>query len=334
MIEVQNLSKTYGDLTALQDVSFKIEAGEIVGLLGPNGAGKTTTIKTLTGYLQPGGGQVRIDNLDVLTHTHQVQQRIGYLPESAPLYPELSVQHYLRMIADLREIPSAEQVDHISEAVYATGLIDYLNRPIRVLSKGYRQRVGLAQAILHRPKLLILDEPTIGLDPTQIVEIRHLIKRLSENSTILFSTHILSEVEALCDRVIILLNGKVRADARLSELSATANAILVLQKNVSGLEKTLKSTQSIQDIESLRSADGYPAYHIFGKAQADLCPLIYDLARQHDWPLRELRRDAQTLESVFNQLATDLSEAEEIDEVEALGTAENDELQIANDHQN
>ena len=304
MIHVENLSKSYGDVEALREVSFDIEAGEIVGLLGPNGAGKTTLIKTLTGYLQPGGGQVSIDGLDVLTQTRQIQARIGYLPENAPLYPELSVQAYLKMMADLRKIPAAKQRDRISEAVYATGLIDYLTRPIGHLSKGFRQRVGLAQAILHQPKLLILDEPTVGLDPTQIVEIRSLIRRLAQHSTILFSTHILPEVEALCDRVIILMNGELRADARLSELAATTNAILVLQESVSGLENAITGIDGVHEMEATRSLDGYPAFRIIGRTESDICPAIYDLARTQNWPLRELRRDVQTLETVFNDLAT------------------------------
>jgi ABC-2 type transport system ATP-binding protein len=304
MIHVENLTKFYGDVQALDGVSFDIDAGEIVGLLGPNGAGKTTVMKTLTGYLQPGGGIVRIDGLDILTHAREIQARIGYLPENAPLYPELSVQAYLRMMADLRLIPLEEQTACISEAVYATGLVDHLTRPISQLSKGYRQRVGLAQAILHKPKLLILDEPTVGLDPTQIIEIRRLIRRLARNSTILFSTHILPEVEALCDRVIILLNGRVRADSRLSELAATNNAILVLQQGLPEVEKELRALEGVGDLEPTKSTDGYPAYRILGQSETDICPAIYDLARQKDWPLRELRRDVQTLETVFNQLAT------------------------------
>ena len=174
MIEVSDLKKSYGAVEALRGVSFAIAPGQIVGLLGPNGAGKTTIIKILTGYLQPDAGTVVVDGLDVMTHTREVQGRIGYLPENAPLYPELSVQGYLKMMADLRQIPAEEQRARISEAVYATGLVDQLARPIGQLSKGFRQRVGLAQAILHKPKLLILDEPTVGLDPTQIVEIRRL----------------------------------------------------------------------------------------------------------------------------------------------------------------
>lgn len=304
MIQVSNLSKWYGPLQALRDVSFQVDEGEIVGLLGPNGAGKTTTIKILTGYLHPDEGTVLIGGMDVLTHTREVQAIIGYLPENAPLYPELSVQGYLRMVAELRQIPPDEQLERIAEAVYAVGLEDHLTRPIGQLSKGYRQRVGLAQAILHRPKLLILDEPTLGLDPTQVLEVRRLIRRLAQGSTILFSTHILSEVEALCDRVIILMNGEVRADARLSELASTPDAILVLESVPAGLEASLRSLPGVRALEPFRSADGYPAFRIRGNAPngASLCPAIYRLARQENWPLRELRRDVRTLETVFNQL--------------------------------
>jgi ABC-2 type transport system ATP-binding protein len=304
MIEATQLTKSYGDVQALRDVSFHVATGEIVGLLGPNGAGKTTVIKILTGYLQPDEGSVTIDGLDVLTHTLEVQARIGYLPENAPLYPELSMQKYLKMMADLRQIPPADQVARISEAIHATSMADYLTRPIGELSKGLRQRVGLAQAILHQPRLLILDEPTVGLDPTQIVEIRRLIKRLARHSTILFSTHILPEVEVLCDRVIILMNGQVRADARLSELEATSDAILVLQDKVKSVENMLRKIDGVKAVEAMTASDGYPAYRVIGKAQTDLCPTIYDLARQNAWPLRELRRDVRTLETVFNQLAT------------------------------
>lgn len=309
MIEVENLSKAYGDVQALDEVSFQVHAGEIVGLLGPNGAGKTTAIKIMTGYLQPDEGTVAIDGLDVLTHTREVQARIGYLPENAPLYPELSVQKYLLMMADLREIPQADRLMRLAEAVYATSLQEYLARPIGTLSKGLRQRVGLAQAILHQPKLLILDEPTVGLDPTQIVEIRRLIKRLSQHSTVLFSTHILSEVEAVCDRVLILMNGRVRADARLSELEATSDAIVVLQDRVKDIEAALRRVEGVRAVEPASTPDGYPAYRLQGAAKADLTPAVYALARERNWPLRELRRDVRTLETVFNQLATTEAEA-------------------------
>lgn len=303
MIEVTGLNKAYGHVQALKDVDFKIAEGEIIGLLGPNGAGKTTIIKILTGYLQPDSGQAIVDGLDVLEHPQEVQGRIGYLPENAPLYPELNVQNYLRMIAGLRQIPPAEEVAYISEAVYATGVADHLTRPIGQLSKGYRQRVGLAQAILHKPRLLILDEPTIGLDPTQIVEIRNLIQRLARHSTILFSTHILPEVEALCDRVIILLNGEVKVDSRLAELSQTNDAILVLDEATDGVVEALGELAGVATVEARPPANGHLTYHIRGTQEADLCPAIYQLAAQRHWPVRELRRDVQTLETVFNKLA-------------------------------
>ncbi len=305
MIDVTGLTKSYGPIRALEDVSFSIKSGEIVGLLGPNGAGKTTFIKTLTGYLQPDEGTILVDGLNVQEHTREVQSQIGYLPETAPLYPELSIQTYLQMIADLRLIPEAEQLPLISEAVYATGLEEHLTRPIGQLSKGFRQRVGLAQAILHKPKLLILDEPTIGLDPTQIVEIRNLIRRLSKHSTVLFSTHILTEVEALCDRAIILINGRVEADARLAELAATSDAVLVLQRPVPDAKALLRRLDQARDVSTIDTAGGYPALRVYGKPNTGdgLTPAIYELARRQDWPVRELRRDVRTLESVFNALA-------------------------------
>jgi len=304
MIQVSNLSKSYGAVRALEDVSFDISAGEIVGLLGPNGAGKTTIMKTLTGYLQPDEGVVEVDGLDVLTQRRDVQSRIGYLPETAPLYPELSVQSYLQLMADLREIPEDQQRSCISEAVHATNLEIHLTRPIGHLSKGFRQRVGLAQAILHRPKLLILDEPTIGLDPTQIVDIRRLIRRLAKHSTVLFSTHILSEVEALCNRVVIIMSGRVRADALLSELAGSADAFLVLRQELDDVADDLRGLDGVGAVESARSVDGWPAFRVRNANGADLCAAIYDLAVAKEWPVRELRRDVRTLESVFNELAT------------------------------
>lgn len=310
MIDVKNVTKSYGPIEALKGIGFDIAPGEIVGLLGPNGAGKTTTIKILTGSLQPDEGTVKVNGRDVLEHTREVQAEIGYLPETAPLYPELTVQGYLKMMADLRGIPEEDHRARISEAVYATGLAEHLVRPIGELSKGFRQRVGLAQAIIHKPRLLILDEPTIGLDPTQMVEVRRLIRRLAERSTVLLSTHILSEVEALCDRVIILISGRIRADAELAELASTSDAILVLTEEATGVDRALSDLPDVIDVE-LVETDGtmreshFPTYRIRGKdSSADLCPLIFDMARERDWPVRELRQDIRTLESVFNELAT------------------------------
>ena len=303
MITVTDLSKSYGSIQALQGVSFHVDAGEIIGLLGPNGAGKTTMMKILTGYLQPSGGTAQVDGLDVLTQALEVQQRIGYLPENAPLYPELTVQEYLKMVADLRQIPEAEQPARLSEAIRATGLEDHLTRPIGQLSKGFRQRVGLAQAIMHKPKVLILDEATIGLDPTQIVEVRNLIRSLAGNSTVLLSTHILSEVEAICDRVIILLNGEVRADARLADLEATTDVILVLEEGALDASADLQALEGVRSVERTPAPDGL-IYRVQTTDSADLRPAIYALARQEGWPLKELRRDLRTLETVFSELAS------------------------------
>jgi ABC-2 type transport system ATP-binding protein len=303
MIRVEELTKAYGPIQALRGVSFQVQAGEIVGLLGPNGAGKSTIIKILTGYLQPDEGIVEVDGLDVLTHRLEVQARIGYLPENTPLYPDMTVQAYLKMMADLRQVPPEKQTEYISEAVHATDIASFLNRPIGKLSKGMRQRVGLAQAILHKPRLLILDEPTIGLDPTQLVEIRQLIRRLAQHSTVLFSSHILPEVEAVCHRAIIIMNGQIKADARLADLAATQNAILTLQRPVEGFESAVRQVRGVKRAERLPSTDG-PSYRIYGESNADLCPALFAAAAQMGWPVRELRADTRTLESVFNELAT------------------------------
>ena len=302
MIHVHNITKSYGSIRALRGVSFDIQPGEIVGLLGPNGAGKSTAIKIITGFLHPDEGYVEIDGLNVLSDLHAVQAKIGYLSENTPLYPELSVQAYLGMIADLRAVASTDYTRLLSDAIYGTGLQAYLTRPIASLSKGLRQRLGLAQAILHKPEFFILDEPTVGLDPTQIVEIRALIKSLAQDSTILFSSHILSEVEAICDRVIIIINGEVKADQSLRELSASNNATLVLQRDSTDIAESLGALDGVTSIRPMRSLDDYPAYQIDGAA--DITPQIYALARERDWPLRELRRDTVTLEAFFNQLAT------------------------------
>lgn len=304
MIEVAELCKSYGEVEALRDVSFSVQAGEIIGLLGPNGAGKTTLMKILTGFLQPSGGSAMVNGLEVLENTEQVQRSIGYLPENAPLYPELSVQGYLRMIADLRAIPPAEQQRALSETIHAVGLEDRLTRPIGTLSKGYRQRVGLAQAILHQPALLILDEPTNGLDPTQIIEVRRLIRKLARRSTVLLSTHILSEVEASCDRAIILMAGEVKADAQLSALAATADAMVtVAADNDEMVLSTLATLAGVRNVAVVGHEQGRVRIRVHGGTDRDLCPDIYRLARDNDWLLHELRPEVRTLEAVFNDLA-------------------------------
>jgi ABC-2 type transport system ATP-binding protein len=303
MIEASGLSKDYGPTRALKDVSFRIAEHEIVGLLGPNGAGKTTLMKILTGFLQPSAGTAKIGGVDVVDDPLAVQTQIGYLPESAPLYPDMLVQEYLLMIADLRQIAEDRQGALISAAVRRTGLEEYLVRPIGELSKGYRQRVGLAQAILHQPRVLILDEPTSGLDPNQIVEIRRLIRKLAGSATVLLSTHILSEVELTCDRVLIIIDGALQTDARLEELRTAGGALVAVEATATGVEEALGAIAGVEKVTSIgRHGELYKDYRVAG-TNPDLCPAIFDLAKQRGWRIAELRADRRTLESIFRGLS-------------------------------
>ncbi len=228
-IAIEHLSKAYGRIRALSNISFEIAPGEVIGLLGPNGAGKTTLMKILTGYLEPDAGDVRIHGIDVLADPLAAQRRIGYLPESAPLYGEMLVQEYLEMMAAMRGVPAERRTARMRDVIRACGLADRVVQPIATLSKGYRQRVGIAQAIIHEPDILILDEPTTGLDPAQIAEIRDLIKQLAKKSTVLLSTHILSEVEMTCERVLVIMQGELRADAQLAELRSANAAVVAIE---------------------------------------------------------------------------------------------------------
>jgi len=306
-IEASELSKSYGPVQALDRVSFSVEKGEVIGLLGPNGAGKTTLMKILTGYLEPDEGSATLRGIDVVADPIQVQQRIGYLPESAPLYAEMTVQEYLLMMAELRDIPPDRRRSMLSDAIHATGLEEYLLRQIGKLSKGYRQRVGIAQAILHRPELLILDEPTSGLDPTQIVEIRDLIKRLAETATVMLSTHILSEVEMTCERVLVIMRGRLRADARLAELRAGNAAVVAIESGATGVREALKAVQGVVSVDPEASPDGggpngFKRWRVVGSAD-DLCPALFEALRSKSWKVAELRSDTRTLEAVFRELA-------------------------------
>ncbi len=310
-IEANHLSKRYGRTQALGDVSFTIGKGEVIGLLGPNGAGKTTLMKILTGYLEPDEGDAKIHGLDVIADPLATAARVGYLPESAPLYAEMLVQEYLDTMASLRGVGRSpgERKAAILEAAAATGLTDRLVQTIGTLSKGYRQRVGIAQAIVHRPDVLILDEPTTGLDPTQIAEIRALIKRLAEQSTVLLSTHILSEVEATCERVLVIMQGRLRADAKLAELRAVNAAVVAIEKDAAGVADWLGQLDGVATVAALDPADsteaaaGFTHWRVTSEGTADLCPLLFEALRGRPWKVGELRRDAKTLEHVFRDLA-------------------------------
>jgi len=302
-IEATDLSKSYGRVLALEKVSFSVDKGEVIGLLGPNGAGKTTLMKVLTGYLQPDGGTALLRGIDVVEDPLGVQRRIGYLPENAPLYHEMTVQDYLVMMAELREIPPDKQRSMLSDAIYATGLEEYLVRPIGKLSRGYRQRVGIAQAILHRPEILILDEPTSGLDPTQIVEIRDLIKRLAADATIMLSTHILSEVEMTCERVMVIMRGKLRADSKVAELRSANAAVVAIESAATGVAEALKKVSGVETVERVGEPDdGFDTWRVTASSD-DLCPALFEALRRTSWRVAELRSDTRTLESVFRELA-------------------------------
>jgi ABC-2 type transport system ATP-binding protein len=310
-IAIDKLSKSYGHIRALAGVSFEIDTGEVIGLLGPNGAGKTTLMKILTGYLEPDGGDVRVHGIDVIADPIAAQRRIGYLPESAPLYGEMLVQEYLDMMAAMRGVPAGERRQRVIDAVRATGLEDRVVQPIGTLSKGYRQRVGIAQAIIHRPDILILDEPTTGLDPTQIVEIRDLIKRLAEKTTVLLSTHILTEVEATCERVLVIMRGELRADAKLSELRNSNAAVVAVEAGAKDVAETLGKIDGVTQVESIDpetsgpdQAGAYRRWRVTSQSADELCPTLFDALRTTSWKIGELRPEPKTLERVFRDLAT------------------------------
>lgn len=311
MIEVKGLSKTYGELEALRDVSFSIKRGEIVGFLGPNGAGKSTTMKILTGYLPQSAGTVTVDGQDVNGDSLSVRSRIGYLPESTPLYTEMLVYDYLNYVAQIRAIPKADVHDRILETTRMCGLEDRLGQEIGTLSKGYRQRVGLAQALLHKPDILILDEPTSGLDPNQIVEIRNLIKNLGEERTIILSTHNLPEVMATCNRMLIVHNGSLVADGTPADLQAreeeNPRVRVVYRGAEPGEIDLLRSLEGVEAVEPgvTVEADAV-AFEVSAARGTDVRPALLGLATSQGWDLVELHRLVLDLEGIFRKLTKDV----------------------------
>jgi len=309
MIQLDKLEKNYGEIVALRGVSASIARGEIVGLLGPNGAGKTTLMKILVGYLIPDGGTATVAGIDVLERPRAVQERIGYLPENAPVYPDMLVQEYLGFVADMRGLGGALALRRIREAAAHCAIEDVLTRTIGHLSKGYRQRVGLAGAILHDPEILILDEPTSGLDPNQIVEVRELIHRMGQTKTVILSTHILPEVEASCDRAIILIDGQIRADGTLAELTrSSVQVVSVAPDDPAAARRVFEELDGVTGV----TPDGTDGrFHTFRLQIADgraIGEAVAEAARQRGWALRELRRDDKTLEQVFRELTASKSE--------------------------
>ncbi len=302
MIQVEQVSKSYGPVRALRGVSFAVGRGEVVGLLGPNGAGKTTLLKVLTGLFEPEEGAVRIGGLDVVRAPEEARRLLGYLPENAPLYPEMLVQESLLWSAELRGLAGAARLRKVGAAVEAAGLGQVLTRPIGTLSKGYRQRVGLAQAILHEPPVLVLDEPTSGLDPAQIAEVRRLLQSLATRATIVLSTHILSEVELTCQRALVLMNGELRADVRLDELGAGNRFRLELAAGADA-GAVLGGLRALGGVTRAAAEPAGGWLEVEGRPGEDLGPALFAAAREGGWPLRQLRQEGRTLEAFFRGLA-------------------------------
>ena len=312
-IEVNGVSKFFGELAAVDDLTFSVKKGEVVGFLGPNGSGKTTTMRMLTSFYTPDVGAINIDGLDTKDHDIATRERIGYLPENNPVYADLLVSEYLDFVADLRGLTKSGRREDIAQTVEETGLQDVYSRPIGQLSKGYKQRVGLAQAIVHRPSILILDEPTEGLDPNQRLTIRDLIRSLGQERTVMLSTHVMQEVENTCERILLISRGKLVADSPVKELLQRAQGIRTVHIEVEGndVEKPLGALSGVGDIERQDSVDGRKRYVITSDDDnADLRPDIFRLAAKRGWVLWELREDRARMEDVFYSLTSSGQQAQ------------------------
>lgn len=310
MISVKNLTKYYGDFQALKGISFEIKSGEIVGILGPNGAGKSTTLRILTCYFNPTSGDAIIDGKSILDEENNVKKIIGYLPESAPLYNDMCVFDYLVYMADIQELERSKLNERLHYVVNVCGLKEVISKPIGELSKGYKQRVGLAGAIIHDPKILILDEPTNGLDPNQIVEIRELIKELGKEKTVLVSTHILSEVEATCSRAIIINKGNIIADDTPENLSlnfgnndksSTIRISIKTNDNIESVKEKLLSVSNIYKVEIEGNFNNIKELTIYSNSEEPRDE-IYRFIKSTDWIIYEMTRVKENLETVFHTL--------------------------------
>ncbi len=299
MIEVRNVSKRFGQTVALDGVSVKVERGEILGFLGPNGAGKSTAMKIITSFLAPDSGSVLVDGMDVGEKPLEVRSRIGYMPESVPLYPEMRVHEYLEFVGRARGLHGAKLKSRLDWSVAACHLEPVFKQSILELSKGFRQRTGLAQALIHDPEILILDEPTSGLDPLQIIGIRELIAELGRSKTILFSTHILQEVAPVTDRVVIINQGKIVADGRIGELKRRVMGRNRVRIGLNELPENFESALSATDgVDKVVAMDTH-RFEVFGSFEVDLAATVARVARDKGWKLRELHEDPFTLEETF-----------------------------------
>lgn len=304
MIKVENLTKYFGATKAVDDVSFEIRKGEILGFLGPNGAGKTTTMRIIAGFFAPDKGKVTIDGVPVDQENNEIQKKIGYLPENNPLYKEMLVAEFLELAAELSHVPKNKKEAALDFVVSAVGIKNVFYKPIAELSKGYKQRVGIAAALIHRPDIIIMDEPTEGLDPNQRAEIRALIKKLSQDHTIIISTHVMQEASAVCDRLLVINKGKIVADGTVAELSRKAEQRTVMAVDIEGgkIEVLLKQIPGVEKIEEAQEKNGrFTAKLIIG-GEKKIQPEISRLARENQWVLWKISEEEFGLEDIFRKL--------------------------------
>jgi ABC-2 type transport system ATP-binding protein len=304
LLALDGVSKRFGGITAVDQVSFQVDRGQVVGFLGPNGAGKSTTMRMITQFIEPDTGSIQLDGIPLDDAGREAKRRLGYLPENNPLYTEMLVSEYLDFVGRLRELPAAERRSAVDEAVASTGLEAVYHRPIGELSKGFRQRVGLAAAILHRPDLLILDEPTEGLDPNQRVEIRRLIADLGRERTVLLSTHVLPEVQFTCSRLLIISRGRIVADGPVDQLMARAQGAsrIAVEASGSAVSERLATLPGVGAVDTHESADGRVRVIVTAAGVDDLRPRIFELAKAEQWTLYELHQEAGSLEDLFREL--------------------------------
>jgi ABC-2 type transport system ATP-binding protein len=309
LIEVQQLTKRYGPFTAVNDISFRVERGEILGFLGPNGAGKTTTMRVLTGYMPPTEGKAIVAGYDVMEQPLEAKRRTGYLPETPPLYPEMTVRDYLQFVSRIRGVPRSERKSRVDAAMERTRIADVAQRHCGKLSKGYRQRVGLAQALLHNPEVLILDEPTAGLDPKQIIETRQLIKQLAGDHTIILSTHILPEVSQTCQRVVIINKGRVVAidtpDNLTSKLRGSETMYVQVDAAGADVKHTLEAIPGIASVALSDTRGTVTGFEITSAAGRDVRRELASAIVNRGWGLLELRPLRLSLEEIFLHLTTE-----------------------------
>lgn len=309
MISVEGVTKRYGPIVAVDEASFEVNRGEVVGFLGPNGAGKTTTMRMLTGTLQPDEGTILFDGTPIADHLTEAKSRVGYLPEANPLYDDMLVCEFLQYVARLRGMDSGAARPAISDAVDETGLEEVFFRPIGEISKGFKQRTGMAGAILHQPEILVLDEPTEGLDPNQRVEIRKLVNSLGSERTVILSTHVMQEVEATCDRLLIISRGSIAADGTVAELMDAGRGIsrYTVEAAGDGVVEALRGLPGVAD-HTATAVNGRVRVNLEATGDHELRPEIFRMATERGWVLWELRRERATLEQVFRELTTDDAE--------------------------